>query len=344
MPNTPVNDESTVPDRDKSGFKHKQWRKITLPAGTKIFRLDNKDAPEHPDRKLVTPWWSFVDPCMEDKEGAKGRYEQAVLSGLDMSCMVRYMSAVKLEWNDLNNYVEVMTCCELTAFWGEFAPMTLSEPEKASHVQKVTLLQSQDANYSTMDDTFFGKIKPAKLSFWKKLFAAATGKGKGQAEYRGGPLGLLEGWQLYIPNLKNDYLADKGGRPKIFNARTQMIALGSHLKSTLKPSVRRFPRMIKAQYFLSQFGVAELTRDPRLIKMKDTLLKIDSLDPSSNPFPAPVSPAIANELRTFVVYADLICKSGTVANNIKEDIKEDGLLAKSFLSGQDEEQVKHLLV
>ena len=340
MPNTPVNDIDTVPDRSKSGFKDQIWKKITLPAGTKIFRLDKEEAAESKEYG-VTPWWSFVDPCMEDKEGAKGRYEQAVLNGLDMSCMVRYMSAVRLEWNDLNNYVEVMTCCELTAFCGEFAPMSLSNVDKAKYL---TLLQSKDANYSSMSDTFFGKkIRPAKLSSWEKVFAASMPR-RWAAQYNGGLMGFLEGWQLYIPNLKNDYLADKGGRPKIFDARTQMKALGEHLQSTLKPSVRRFPRMIKAQYFLSQFGVAELSKDPRLMKMKDTLLKIDSLDPSSNPFPAPVSPAIANELRTFVIYADLICKSGTVANNIKEDIKEDGLLAKSFLSGQDEEQVKHLLV
>jgi hypothetical protein len=344
MQNTPVNDIGTVPDRDKSGFKDGIWKKITLPAQTKIFRLDNKDAEESEDWKVVSPWWSFVDPCMEDKEGAKGRYEQAVLNGLDMSCMVRYMSAVKLEWNDLNNYVEVRTCCELTAFWGQFAPMSLSNLDKAKYLNKLTLLQSQDADYSSMSDTFFGKkIRPAKLSSWEKVFAASMPR-RWEAQYSGGLMGFLEGWQLYIPNLKNDYLAAKGGRPKIFDARTQMNALGEHLQSTLKPSVRRFPRMIKAQYFLNQFGVAELSKDPRLMKMKDTLLKIDSLDPSSNPFPARVSPAIANELRTFVIYADLICKSGTVANNIKEDIKEDGLLAKSFLSGQDEEQVKHLLV
>jgi len=341
MPNPPVNDLDTVPDRDKSGFKHAQWRKITLPAGTKIFRLDKKDAEEHPQYG-VSPWWSFVDSCMEDKEGAKGRYEQAVLNGLDMSCMVRYMSAVKLEWNQLNNYVEVKTSCELTAFFGQFAPMSLSDVDKASY--DLTLLQSGDVNYSSMDETFFGKIAPEKLDDWKKEFAAATDKRKWQAEYSGGPLGLLEGWQLYIPKLKNDYLADKEARPIVIDARKQMIELGRHLKSTLKPSARRFPRMIKSQYFLSQVGVAEVAKDPLLLKMKGTLVNIDSLDPSSNPFTSPVSPAISNELRTFVVYADQICKSGTVANNIKEKIKDYGLLAKSFLSGQDYEQVKHLLV
>jgi hypothetical protein len=43
------------------------------------------------------------------------------------------------------------------------------------------------------------------------------------------------------------------------------------------------------------------------------------------------------------MYADLICKSGTVTYNIKEQIKDYGLLAKSFLSGQEYEQVKSLL-
>ena len=130
MPQTaPPNDTDKVPDRDISGFKNKITRKIELLPGTKIFRLDNDQADS--GQYGVSGWWSFVKPHLEDVEGAKGRYEQAVLNGVDMSCMVRYMSAVKLEWNKLNYYVEVTTNCRLTAFFGEFAPMCLSEEVRA---------------------------------------------------------------------------------------------------------------------------------------------------------------------------------------------------------------------
>jgi hypothetical protein len=318
LANPPVNNEDTLPDRAKSGFKGELARKITLLPGTKIFRLDNEDAPS--GTYGISGWWSLVSPYMEDTEGAKGRYEQAVLNGLDMSCMVRYMSAVKLEWNNLNNYVEVTTSCELTAFFGKFEPMALSSKDKADYINFLNLLKSRDGNYSSMSETFFG------------------GKTR-----RGGLLGLLEGWQLFIPNLKNEYLADKDRRPIVIDARSKMIELGQHLKSTLKPNVRRFPRMIKAEYLLNKLGVAEVSKDSHLLKLKSCLENIDRLDPSFNPFPAPVPAVISNELRTFVVYADLICKFGTVTYNIKEQIKDYGLLAKSFLSGQEYEQVKSLL-
>jgi len=101
--------------------------------------------------------------------------------------------------------------------------------------------------------------------------------------------------------------------------------------------------MIKAEYLLNKLGVAEVSKDSHLLKLKSCLENIDRLDPSFNPFPAPVPAVISNELRTFVMYADLICKSGTVTYNIKEQIKDYGLLAKSFLSGQEYEQVKSLL-
>jgi len=334
MPQTaPPNDTDKVPDRDISGFKNKITRKIELLPGTKIFRLDNDQADS--GQYGVSGWWSFVKPHLEDVEGAKGRYEQAVLNGVDMSCMVRYMSAVKLEWNKLNYYVEVTTNCRLTAFFGEFAPMCLSEEVRAQYITELNLLLlSRDELYSSMTPEFFGPENKSKVH-WQPVDAGP--------KFKGGPLGLLEGWQLYIPNLKNDYLAEKATRPIKIDAKRGMIKLGQHLGSTLMPSVRRFPRMIKSNFFIDKIGELEISKDPRLSKLKSCLIMIDRLHPSDDPFPAPVPTLIAQEIKTFIQYADILNKSTTVPYKIKQQIKDYGLLGKSFLSGQDYEQVKPLL-
>ena len=70
--------------------------------------------------------------------GAKGVYETAVLNGIDFSSKVRYFSAVKLEWNTLANYVEVTIGSQkINAWYGKFAPMSLSDGLDQSKYQKL---------------------------------------------------------------------------------------------------------------------------------------------------------------------------------------------------------------
>ena len=107
-------------DSDVSAFKG-TVRAVTLPSGFRLFKLSKGKAEE--DAKYgVTPWWSPVMPYREDREGAIGRYNQAKLNKIDMSSMVRYMSAVCVDWNDLDNYIEVHVRpgVEISAFWGLF--------------------------------------------------------------------------------------------------------------------------------------------------------------------------------------------------------------------------------
>jgi hypothetical protein len=76
---------------------------VALPGGFKIYKLTGDKASQ--GAHGVTPWWSSVEPWKEDLEGAKGRYEQAVVNGIDLSSMVRYMSAVVVGWNSLQEYI-----------------------------------------------------------------------------------------------------------------------------------------------------------------------------------------------------------------------------------------------
>jgi hypothetical protein len=155
---------------DQGGFA--KWRIETLPAGMQLFKLTKGDAPE--TQYGVSPWWSAVKPFREDDEGAIGRYFQAQLNGISMSAMVRYMSAVRIDWNDLDNYVQVELLTPAKAFWGTFAPQPKWSPE------------SYD----------LGDIRARKENE-KKVSGNAI---------LPDVLGALEAWQLFVPNLRNEHI------------------------------------------------------------------------------------------------------------------------------------------
>jgi hypothetical protein len=98
-------------------------RVVTLSGGFRLFKWTAGASPESAAYG-VTPWWSPVAPYREDKDGAVGRFQQAKQQKTDMSSMVRFMSAVCIDWNDLDNYIEVAIRqgVQVCAFWGKFAP------------------------------------------------------------------------------------------------------------------------------------------------------------------------------------------------------------------------------
>ncbi len=155
---------------DQAGFA--KWRIETLPAGMLLFKLTKGDAPE--GQYGVSPWWSAVKPFKEDDEGALGRFQQAQLNGITMSAMVRYMSAVRVDWNDLDNYVQVQLLVEAKCFWGTFsAQPKWSQP-----------------NYN-LADIRARKDQERRVSGNAMLPDV---------------LGVLEAWQIFLPNLKNEHI------------------------------------------------------------------------------------------------------------------------------------------
>ncbi|MBL6457756.1 hypothetical protein JMJ55_20675 [Belnapia sp. T6] len=173
---------------DQAGFA--KWRIETLPKGMLLFKLTKGDAPE--GQYGVTPWWSAVRPFKEDDEGALGRYQQAKLNGIDMSAMVRFMSAVRIDWNDLDNYVQVELLDDAKAFWGTFTPQPKwSAPNYNLADMRARKAQERQVNGSAMLPDV---------------------------------LGGLEAWQLFIPNLRDVHIK----RSAVISAH-DMTALGMAL-------------------------------------------------------------------------------------------------------------------
>ena len=150
---------------DQDAFGAGTVRIETLPAGFQLFKLTAGTAAA--GKYGITPWWNPVKPFKEDYEGALGRYEQAKLNKIDMSAMVRFMSAVCIDWNDLDNYVQVKLNNSCKAFWGTFAPQKkFSKPA------------------GSLDETIERNIKDFTVNKGAELPP---------------DLGSLEAWQFYIP-------------------------------------------------------------------------------------------------------------------------------------------------
>ena len=157
-----------IPPGHQAAFGKGTVRVEVLPAGFRMFKLTAGGALQSA-KWGVTPWWSPVKPFKEDHEGALGRFIQANMNGVDMSTMVRFMSAVCVDWNDLDNYVEVRLKQQTKAFWGTFAPQKLYDKPQTDLQKAVQRAQDVTAGADLPPD-----------------------------------LGTLEAWQLYVPNLRNE--------------------------------------------------------------------------------------------------------------------------------------------
>ena len=170
-------------------------RVVTLPKGFKLFKLTAGEA--EAGKYGVTGWWSPVRPYEEDDEGALGRYIQACANKIDMSAMVRYMSAVSIDWNSLDNYVEVEMLDSIKCYWGTFAPQKkFADPRRANLHQEMQAGRTRDSSRAM-------GIKDAVLP---------------------DDIGVLEAWQFYIPNLADDHIQ----RSSVIPAH-DMRALGIYL-------------------------------------------------------------------------------------------------------------------
>ncbi len=155
-------DFARLPKGDQDAFKAGPApRVVFLREGFELYKLTVAYFGPNLQEAKVSPWWSSLKEFEEDKEGALGRYIQAQMNKVDMSVMTRFMAAVRLDWNDMSDYLQIKLTRPCKAFWGAFAPQSLCSP----------LVQPADQA---------GALAGAHLP---------------------DTLGVLEAWQLYIPNL-----------------------------------------------------------------------------------------------------------------------------------------------
>lgn len=155
---------------------------VRVPANTRLFKATQHR--EEWTRSPLSSWWSTVLPFRESRDGALDLVRIAKENGVHFRDLVRFISAVSLDWNRLDWYVEVVLREEVQAYWGQFAPQR-------------SIQKSPPANA-----TVTGQHDVAGVSQY-------VDHGDGKTVYLPDTLGGFGAWQLYIPDF-DKHLIDPG--------------------------------------------------------------------------------------------------------------------------------------
>jgi hypothetical protein len=169
---------------------------VTLPPQFRLFKLTQYSLmnPGNASKafdinQTLSHWWSPVLPYLEDKLGAMGRFKEAQANDVTMREMVRFAAAVSLDWNDLDNYLEVVTLDHIQCFWGTHSP----QPKLSD--------QAQDGGQAGLE-----------LAAQRGVYVPDT-------------LGGIDtAWQFWIPNLTIQHVEQRATIPA-----HDMAALAAHL-------------------------------------------------------------------------------------------------------------------
>lgn len=204
---------------DKNGVK-RVVRVVTIPKGTRIYKLtggleahEDAGAPVSVAERavslmksevlfkfpIVTPWWAPVAPFEEDLGGIRAHFENMVVNAaafagpaeLTLREYARFMSAVVLEWNKLNYYVEVTLARDVNAYWGQF-----EEQVGTAISAKLTAPAGGNAGWGW---TAAEGVRIEVVS--GDAFIVYKGE-ENKRYYLPAHLGGLEAWQFYIPKFE----------------------------------------------------------------------------------------------------------------------------------------------
>ncbi len=288
-------DDNIIKPHERRGFKGVP-RVVTLRGPFKLYKLAPKgNAGQYIDRDTnlpkVTPWWSPVDPYEEDHEGATGRFIQAVMNGIDMSSMVRYMSAVLYEWSEMTHYIEISIKPgdQVKCFWGEYEPQFIGQRP-------------------------FTLAKHELIANCNSTTTQSKARGFSDAEMPN-VLGALSAWQFFIPNFTDEYIKlGSWGRREI-NAK-DMGALGRYLGCAFILQINKFKKFFSETQDIMRGGIAA----PRHQALKDMDGCLNDIRSTMN------KDEIINFLNEFCRCADrflsvndtLYPRNPTVDNNVRK--------------------------
>ena len=100
-----------------------------LPAGTRLWRMDDKPAVLAPD-DFVSPWWCLRDehplsPHFRKGRGLENTMLESIRLNIDFEVYARMCSCVKIHWNGMDKLQLAYVKRPVMALWGQFEPMAL---------------------------------------------------------------------------------------------------------------------------------------------------------------------------------------------------------------------------
>lgn len=161
-------------------------RVVTLAKGTAIFKLSQWE--EKLNRDTLSQWWSAGRPFDENDLGAREVFETAMINGVSMRELVRFISAVKLNWNLLDFYIEARLAVDIKAFWGQFDPKTSNDGPSTGGTATGATVTAEPAPGGDNDMVHYD---------------TATA---GDEVYLPNVLGGFGAWQFCVPNFSKEFI------------------------------------------------------------------------------------------------------------------------------------------
>jgi hypothetical protein len=173
---------ATVGLQDGGGSRYIA-RVVSLAKGTRLCKLTQY----HMLRDTLSPWWSRVSPFEENDMGATRLFEAALLNGVSLREFIRFTSAVSLDWNLLDYYVEIQLNVDINGYWGQFAPQAGVQPPN----KKIAGIEVHEKPSPGGDET---------------TVHYDTSKDPESEVFVPDILGGFGSWQLYVPDFKKTYI------------------------------------------------------------------------------------------------------------------------------------------
>lgn len=157
-----------VNENVQSAFLNFMYTVEEVPAGMELYKLSSFGLPvDGNPAGGLSAWWSSVRPFKNDTVGMRGRYLEAKANQIPFTQMVRFASAVRGDWNALDEYQEIMLLEPARGLWGKYTPQPIWSP----------------------DITDKGAISAAQSDLNNSIGNLP------------GTLGGIDAWQLWIPNI-----------------------------------------------------------------------------------------------------------------------------------------------
>ncbi|WP_431284148.1 hypothetical protein ACQW02_04885 [Humitalea sp. 24SJ18S-53] len=190
-------------------FADSKYQVVIIPRGMRLWKLTAYSIPKvgetnwKGEKATVSPWWANVYPFQQDRKGIHARIEEAKLNKVGFKDYMRFVAAVRIDWNMLSNYQEITLNDECLAFWGLFGPTgVLSAASEVADRGRASWENARDVQLPAVQK----RIElPSLLG------------------------GLDDAFQLYIPGIYPEMLTQAFSKNLHDKGTIQISAFGAHV-------------------------------------------------------------------------------------------------------------------
>ena len=127
-----------LPVEHQAAFSGRRARKVLLHAKQQFYKFTDASLVRPPrkpgDKPSVSPWWSAVEPIVEQDTGLQGLLDRADNLGVSPATFARARNAVTKQWNSMSGLVIMQLLTPAYGFVGGVAHQPIDERKDYKNV------------------------------------------------------------------------------------------------------------------------------------------------------------------------------------------------------------------